>query len=417
MPMAQVTSSSPSCELAPGEFAWRVAQARRDGTPAWLWPDVDRAAWREALAELERVAREVLCGARSVRLEGDSDALSLAAYTSGLGPLLGWWLDRGSIETPADIRTMLEGHLAHNAERNARLQEQARNVAKALGDRGIDAVFLKGAHTALDYFPAPGTRPQSDIDVLIRAGDAEAASDVLSTTGLRAFGQGRHESSWRPVGGPIEPQSLMFVHRDDPWTIDLHYTLDRYVDAGTPFARLDLGDPMSHPLPWTGGATAGVLRQPLLLLHLAVHAGNGLHSLTLLRLVELVLVIRQDREAGRLSWPDFASLAERTGSLGYAYPALRLCDQLVPGTIPTEILAACARAAPARARAVIARHTPASAHRVDRNSLAEHFMWTRGAKGWAAKLASDVIPSERWTRLKSVYRARFWQVGRGRVSR
>ena len=58
--------------------------------------------------------------------------------------------------------------------------------------------------------------------------------------------------------------------------------------------------------------------------------------MSLLRLVELVLVIRKDCAAGLLCWDAFLAMAERTGSLGFAFPALKLCDELAPGTVPAS---------------------------------------------------------------------------------
>ncbi|HEX4695459.1 nucleotidyltransferase family protein [Sphingomonas sp.] len=412
-----MTSLLPQYELAPGEFARRKEWARRRGSPNWLWPEVDPVEWRAALTQLEGIARNVVNGRSASLIEGEPAALSLAAYTSGLGPLVGWWLHEGAIDAPAGVRSTFDMHLSHNRLRNERLLSHGRQIAAAFAAQKIDLVVLKGAHTALSYFPDRATRPASDVDLLIRERDAGAAAGVLQSLGLARSSGGRFESNWRPVGASTEPRSLSFVHEDDPWSIDLHYSLDRYVDAGAPRARLDLGDSMHSSRPWQGLASARVLDQPLLLLALAVHAGTGLHSLTLLRLVELIFVIRKDTAEGRLSWLEFLARAERTNSTGYAFPALALCAELAPGIVPDDVLDACFRAAPPRARAVVSRHTPSSAHRVDRNSLAEHFMWTRGLGGWTAKLASDIAPSARWGKVRSIYLARLWQLARGRVAR
>jgi len=149
-------------------------------------------------------------------------------------------------------------------------------------------------------------------------------------------------------------------------------------------------------------------------MHLAVHASGGLHSLTLLRMVEIILVVRQDLANGRLRWDEFVALGEETNGLGAAYPALAMCEKLVPGTIPDEILERCALATSGRARAVVEQLEPATAHRVDRASLSEHFMWTRGLGSWVRQLGSDLVPrSAIWP----TYQARAYRLLRGRVSR
>src|SRR5262249_47417546 len=125
-------------------------------------------------------------------------------------------------------------------------------------------------------------------------------------------------------------------------------------------------------------------------------AGAGWQNLTLLRQVELVLVIRHDQAVGRLSWEAFLDVGARTGALGYAYPALRLANKLAPGTVPGVVLERCGSHAPRAVRRVLERLTPATAQRIDRASVGEHFMW---AEGWRARLrllGSDILPTVRW---------------------
>jgi hypothetical protein len=164
-------------------------------------------------------------------------------------------------------------------------------------------------------------------------------------------------------------------------------------------------------------ASARVLDQPLLLLHLAAHAGSGLHNLTLLRLVELQLVIRADLASGRLDWDGVLDLGARTGALGYAWPALKLCEDLAPGVAPSAVLEQCAASAPAAVRRRLADLTPATAQRIDRNSVAEHFMWAEGWRGRLRQVASDLLPAAGTPRqFWSIYEARAWRLVRGRFS-
>jgi hypothetical protein len=168
---------------------------------------------------------------------------------------------------------------------------------------------------------------------------------------------------------------------------------------------------------WPVDARAGVLDQPLLLLHLAAHAGAGWQSLTLLRQVELVLVIRQDRAAGRLPWQAFLDVGARTGALSYAYPALDLAEKLAPGTVPAEVLGQCAASAPEAVRRALRRLTPATAQRIERNSVGEHFMWAQGWQARLRQLASDLLlAGQDWPEFRRTYEERAWRLIRGRVS-
>ena len=175
----------------------------------------------------------------------------------------------------------------------------------------------------------------------------------------------------------------------------------------------------SWPVDTRGGdARACVLDQPLLLLYLAAHAGAGWQNLTLLRLVELVLVIRRDVAQGRLQWDRFLDMGKRTGALGYAYPALHLAEQLVPKTVPENILADCAAQTPRAVRRRLERLTPTTAQRIERNSVAEHFMWAHGWQGRMRLLASDLLPAVRaWPDAWQIYEDRAWRLIRGTLSR
>ena len=396
-------------DMPPEEILARLRRAATRGNPAWLWPDISVERRRAATGQLAAALRRMM-NAEAATLDGDAPAIGLAAYVSGTGPLLGWGLENGQVTAPREVAAMMRDHWRHNRDRAGRLRRACTAIVGALTSAGIKTVVLKGLHTESDYFPAPGVRPASDIDLLVDHDDRVAAERILWSRGLIPASRGRFESSWREANAPAQPASLYLVHRNDPWTIDLHHSLDIEPAPGTPVARLDIGQPMQTERRWADMPAGYALDQPLLALHLAVHAGHGLHNLTLLRLIELTLVIRRDTDSGRLSWLDFAALAAACDAFGYAYPALAFAEQLAPGTIPPEILAGSARAAPRRAVEVVRRLTPATAQRIGRLSLAEHFMWTAGPRGWVRQLAADLVPKASFKRSLQIYRARGWQL-------
>jgi len=297
------------------------------------------------------------------------------------------------------------------------METAAVQVLGRLAERGIGVVVLKGLHTAAVYFPEAGARPASDIDLLVAAGDEAMAEAVMRSCGLVLTGRNHLESNWALPGARPEPRTLNYVHAEDMWSIDLHTALTISAGEGTPQAELDLAGPLAGGDRWPVDGRAGVLDQPLLLVHLAAHAGAGWQSLTLLRLVELVLAVRQDVDAGRLSWEAFLEVGARTGALGYAYSALHLADQLAPGTVPRDVLDVCGAKAPAAVREALERLTPATAQRIDRNSVGEHFMWTQGWQDRLRQLASDIqLRGRSWPELRRIYEERAWRLIRGRVS-
>ncbi len=408
----------PESELSPQQVMQRFRWARRRGTPAWLWPETAPEQWRGALHRIEGIVRGVLTGRADIHaLEGDPEAIGLACYTSGVGPLLGWWRARQLFESSPEVAAVLDRHLAHNRQRAARMEEAAITLVEAFDERGISPLILKGAHTACNFFPDPGTRPASDIDLLIHPAATGQMEEAMGACGYICAGRGVYESNWRIDGAPEYPKSLRLVHKDDPWSVDIHTSLNVPFSAGGPVAKLDAAEPLASTRSWSLSSKARTLEQPLLLLHLAVHAGAGLQNLTLLRLVELHFVTRRDMADGLLSWKAFVGLGQRTGSLGFAWPALKLCEDLVPTTVPDDVLRACLPSVPPAVRRVVEGLGPATAQRVDRASIAEHFMWASGVTGWLRQAASDIAPSGSWNELWLLYQKRMWQLLRGRLTR
>jgi hypothetical protein len=397
-------------EETPSAVAARFRAARRAGRPAWLWPEVSLSDWQVAQRAIAAVARDMLRGERSA-LAGDPDALGLACYTSGMGPLLGWWAEEGRVKASDGLAELLALHRRHGEVRTTRIEAAAIEIVDRLRSDDIPVVVLKGAHTARAYFPDPATRPAADVDLLIPVGDVDRAEKAFARAGLIRGTRRTWESSWRPAGARTLPRSLWFVHQDDPWTIDLHWSLN--IRAGAIVAKLDDAAPFSSQVRWGACPEASVLDQPLLLLHLAAHAGAGLHNLTLLRLVELNFVIARDRARGALSWPAFLRLGIETGALGLAYPALRLAEKLMPGSVPRAVLDACAARTPTGVVRVVERLDPAIAQRIGRISLAEHFMWSRSLGERLGQIGSDLFPRAPWRERAAIYERRAWQILRG----
>jgi hypothetical protein len=409
-----VTLPLDSHDLAADAVRARLDSAKRQG--AWLWPDIPVAEWRRALGSIETVARAVLTGTGLRELEGDPAAVGLACYTSGMGPLLGWWHAHGRVGAGDKIGALLALHFAHNRLRSREMRQAASNLIEALEPRGVPVVVLKGADTAQRYFPLPETRPASDTDLLVAPDEAVEAEQVLNLAGYRLLKRSLRESDWRRSDVGDEAQSLMFVHAKDPWSIDLHVSLNVRPAAGLGLIQLDKVQPMESAGECPYFTRRG-LRQPLLLIHLAAHASTGRHNLSLLRLVELQLVIREDEASRNLYWDHFLDLCRQVRALGAVFPALKLTEDLVPSTIPEHVLRDCAAAAPARVRAIVSTLSPAIAQRVTGTSIREHFMWAHGAVPVIRQLAADSLPGRSWQDIRGAYVRRFWQVSRGSISR
>ena len=405
--------------LGADEARQRFDWARRHGHPLWLWPNVGVAPWQAALDDIESVLRDILTDrSTEARLDGEADAVGLACYTSGVGPLLGYWSETGRLKVEPDMQVVLASHLGQNRSRMAMLTARAGELAGALAAARIRAILLKGMHTAHVYFPDPAARPMSDIDLLVGEGDGSIIGRILSSLGYvwEAATVASPEGTWRMSGTSRLPHTLDLVHGDDPWTIDVHLALEK--TFGSRRIRLDRPGRRLETEPWPLFPQTEMLGQPLLLLHLATHASCTFTSLTLIRLVELTLVIRRDFSGRPESWEKVMSVATELGASGMAYPALRMCEELVPGTVPGEVLEAFGRQAPVAVTRVLDSISPASAHRLLRYSMRERFMWARDWNDVFRELARDlVVPGLPLADAAKLYRTRFWLLVRGMLTR
>ena len=376
------------------EITERLARWRRSADPRDLWPGLEERAFRAAMDEMGRATR--------LGLESQSPGspipcrfsvpvrdLGVAAFTSGLGPLLGSWAEAGRITVSPDAAGLLAEHLAQGRARAAILERGLWRVLDALRGRGVESAVLKGMHTAWAYFPDPGTRPSSDIDVLVAPGDFAGAEAALAGLGFRrgATVPEPPRSEWALPESPQVPRSLEMTHAGNPWGVDLHASLSRRMRIGR---TAGFGSP---PLAETvvvqrGGRSIRALPQPLLLAWLAFHAASHLDTGPMVRLVELVLVVRRDFAGRPALWDDFLRLVDAAAAGRFVYPALELAERLAPGTVPEEVRRALARRAPWLMRRVMARLRPEAAQQLYRVSLDMRLMWAASTRELLVYLSS-----------------------------
>jgi len=386
------------------EIPIRLARHAATLDASALWPEISAPAFLTAQAEIARVTAEVLASApEPVRLAvpagADSRALGVAAYTTAMGPLLGYWCEIGSIVADPAVADLLATHLEHGRRRAVRLRGELERVLAALAHRSVDVAILKGMHSAYRYFPDPGTRPVADIDLLIRPETCAATADALSQLGfVPKDGSGLKGGDWIPPGVAAYPHSLEFAHVDDPWSVDLHLSLDREFFRGLA-AGFGVPGPEGFE-PWEEFAgTAQVLTQPLLLAYLALHAASHFYTMPLIRVVELVLVARRDLATGSPVWRSFEALvtAQRAGR--FVYATLELAERLAPGSVDRGVLERLAAGAPRPLRRVMRRTAPGALQRLHPQPV-ESFLWV-GSPGdllaYAAHLLCPHRPGERFS--------------------
>lgn len=410
-------------ELDPGEVKERLLWAGRQGHPKYFWPDLPPAAWRSGLRQLERVAAEVMGGQRSsleARGSAEVRALGVAGYTSGLGPLLGHWLESGQVRGSEPVARLFGLHLAHGRERAARLRVELRRATEALTAAGVKPLVVKSSHTAVAYFPEPGVRPALDVDLVVDPRAFHAAEETLAAAG---YGFGVRErrprkSTWVAPGSSRLPRSLELMHAGSQYVVDLHESLERNFFGVRTLRPAAGGEPPTRAAPELG-TPVRVLRQPALLLYHALHASEGLYNLTLIRIVEMVLMIRRDRESGALDWAELRTLVEGRAAGRFVYPAFAMAERLAPGTVQPRFLEALVRAATPAMRSVVSTLSPAGAQPLDVLSVRERFMWCATPQDYVRRLVHMVAPApagRSLRRLAALYVERLYRLLGRRVS-
>lgn len=267
-----------------------------------------------------------------------ADAWSAARWAIqvyGVAPVLHERLS--SIEAPsvpAELRAYLSRQHRLCAERNTLLLGELREILLALDVAGIAAIPLKGSVLAERFYAAPGLRPMSDLDLLIRPADEARALAVLRELRWEAGARGwKHLELSRPDGrGPIVDWEGDHPH--NPRGLDLHTRLeerfwgirfDMTADAWTACRRAPIQ-----------GAPGLLLEPWALLQHLAIHATGDAISRRL-RLIHLIDIAKVAPELDGAGWRRIVAGADARREQRYVYPALALAARH-GAAIPAEVL-------------------------------------------------------------------------------
>jgi hypothetical protein len=377
----------------------RLDAWRRSGNSDDLWPDSTARERLAALGRIRTVVAAVLARGERPRLTAadatEAGCLGVAAFTAGLGPLLGWWIEHGDIDAAPDVTELLGTHLRHGERRIALLRGHVAAVVRAMRDVGVDPILLKGMHTGAEFFPHPSTRPAADVDFLVRPTEMERAAGVLSSAGFTEIERTSfaNRSTWAHSTACRVVHSLEMDVIENPWTIDLHRTLERWYFRGT---RRDVGAAAFDTTRRVeiDGESIRVLDQPHLTAFLALHASSHLRTMQMVRLLELVWVVRTDRRTGRLDLRALGDLLRRTDTGRFAYPALALAEDLAPGTFDPSLLDDAGRNVSARLRRVIDKIRRAELGALNERSLDALLAWATGPREVVLNALDLLLPSD-----------------------
>jgi Uncharacterised nucleotidyltransferase len=383
-------------EMRRREHAWH--STHRAGA---LWPGLDAEILQRAADAIGVAVAEVLRDGRA-KLQwdvGGSDAerrtraLGVAALLTGVGPLLGAWLERGTLAADPPLAGVLARHLAHSRARMARIRAGALPVLARMEAAGLAPGVIKGFHTAHVYFPEPGARPTADVDVVVAPEHVPHAMEILRDAGFAseyAIASGA-KSEWLPPDHDGAVHSHELWHVRNPWKLDLHDGLNFAVIMQVVRMRQT---PTFGEILRIDDVSLRVCDPNELISVLATHGSTEIYSQRLLRLVELVLVVRRAESHGRLDWGEVEASLDRRGTRRFAYPLLTLVEQLAPRTVPTPVLARLRAETTRRIREVTSHFTPTSPILDERFSLSERLLWASGVRATVRRFWRMISPLE-----------------------
>lgn len=256
----------------------------------------------------------------------DWETIRTMALQHRLSPLLHWRLTQRTehLHIPQSFLSTIAADFRKHTSRSLYLQYEIVRIHRVLRERGITAVFLKGAFLAFQVYPHTALRPLRDLDVLVPRQQAMEAFDALMKIGFI-----------RTAYAPGEPTAALdclkhlpnLASPSSPVAIELHTRL--FHPPADPASRQP--EPAHDPAVWKrllyremAGEQIAFLSAADQLLHLIVHAvfdhrlSNGPLVLTDIA----GLVKRTD-----IHWPTFWSMAAAGGWTRGCALLLRVADR------------------------------------------------------------------------------------------
>ena len=276
------------------------------------------------LKQLDTLAA-LLAGELPPRVDWMS-VLALANHTLVTPQLYSAALCSGTADRmPAEVLGFLHEVWTRNRERNERLFAQLREAVAALNSAGIEPMLLKGAaYWATLGRPAEHDRILTDLDLLVRPDEAEAAVGALEAAGFVTLK--RHDDPEAHVAAELGRPG-------DVGMIDLHRRPPGPEDLGR--AALAVADGVVS-VGWDGvraTAPSPTLQVFLLVLHDQFHDGGYWRGEFVLR--HLLEIAALSRRPGWVDWSLIAELAPtrlvRNATDAQLLAAAQICSALAPG--------------------------------------------------------------------------------------
>lgn len=270
-------------------------------------------------------------------LRGDADGLrevggpdwaacATLALHHGLGPILYVRGQRMAHAWPmpsAIERELRTSYMGATLETGAQMAGAAAAIER-LSAVGVRVAALKGLHLAAAVYEHPALRKLGDVDLLVPAGQVEAARAALLQAGYRP--DGPDDPTLHHVAPLVKPRAAPIeLHRD-------------VCPEPNPF-RMDVQPLWERMVPITvGGQPALGLCPEDLLLHLCVHMVFNHRCLVPLRnVLDVAMVV--ERNGGGVRWDLLQETARATGTRRAVFCGLALARDMLGAGVPADVLA------------------------------------------------------------------------------
>jgi hypothetical protein len=256
------------------------------------------------------------------------------------------------IETPKQVRAVLERLLAGNRERNLTLYAELARLLTHLSSDGVEALVLKGVALSLTVYPDYALRNFADVDILVREEQFERAHEIALAAGWNLQDErepGHHHAVYERIletdilSGTVAPEFDPELSRGRlaPYTHRLRLEIHRspFFDISGAAIPVDL-----EPF-WSGartarfpsGASFSLPRPEAMLVHLCSHAAS--HGFQKLQFVLDVALLLQ-RYGSVLDPQLVRGLAQEYKATDHVRRLLRFVDEELEDVSASPILAA-----------------------------------------------------------------------------
>ena len=146
-----------------------------------------------------------------------SGLLNVCSENTAL-PLLYYSLQRSGLDNriPEEVREILKSTYLKNAARNFILQQELIKILKALHERGIPVILLKGAIALFEnLYPDKNVRIMQDLDLLIKKENFGTAQEVL--TGLHYLPKDDYKEWEKKMTFSESNRKILEIHSHPLW--------------------------------------------------------------------------------------------------------------------------------------------------------------------------------------------------------